>query len=178
MKVFKTLFLSLVLITITVYSGVVVSAYANNRISANYLPTTYGGNVKVWASADRETPSKSGNGGKFKWKASSEITGLKSRYKVEQIRCTATVSVSLRSGASLSIGVGKSNVSVGASATFRNMSQTSYWGNDNGAKVSYLSNTALFSPFRDYRINTATVSVVTKVKIKGDPRYYYTSAIV
>lgn len=155
-------------------SCMTVDVYAANQSKTRNVKE--GGKLysNVWRS---NSPSRSGTTYQWDYQVSAKYNGT---AKVKEIRTTWYVSASLRSGASVAMGVGAgATVSANASASesWQTVATASrYWSNTNGAKESSWRSNAIVSPRKDYRRNTFSVINEARVLIKGNKKPYTISA--
>ena len=100
----------------------------------------------------------------------------KGANQVRSIKASWTVSCSMRSGGTLSIGVSSGGVSAGGGETWQTVSKSAYWENSNGAAESSYRSNIVVSPARDYRSNTIAVTNEARAIISGDVKPYSISA--
>jgi hypothetical protein len=115
----------------------------------------------------------SGNTAQWDYQVSAVYSGSKA---VERIRSTWTGSASLRNGGSLSLGLSKGGVTVGASSSWQYVSQTGYWQNSNGAKSSSWRSNFIVAPRVDYRSDTVSIMNTALVKLKSSAQTYSISS--
>ncbi len=151
-----------------------IDVYAANQSKSKSVKE--GGKLysNVWRS---NSPSKSGTTYQWDYQVSAKYSG---KAKVKEIRTTWRVSASLRSGASLAMGVGY-GATVSANASSSSSWQTvptasRYWSNTNGAKESSWRSNAIVAPKKDYRRKTFSVINEARVLIKGNKKPYTISA--
>lgn len=157
-----------------VTSAVTVDVYAAKQSKPKTVKE--GGKLysNVWRS---NSPSKSGTTYQWNYQVSAKYNG---NAKVKEIRTTWNVSASLRSGASVSMGVGYGatvSANAGGSSSWQTVTTVSrYWSNTNGAKESSWRSNAIVAPRVDYRKGTFSVINEARVTIKGNKKPYTISA--
>ena len=169
-KKIGTILLALSIMT----SCMTIDVYAANQRKTRNVKE--GGKLysDVWRS---NNPSKSGETYQWDYQVSAKYDGT---AKVKEIRTTWYVSASLRSGASVGMGVGY-GATVSANASTSENWQTvptaaRYWSNTNGTKESSWRSNAIVSPRLDYRRKTFSVINEARVLIKGNKKPYTISA--
>jgi hypothetical protein len=154
-------------------SCMTIDVYAANQSKPKNVQ---GGTLysNVWRS---NNPSKSGTTYQWDYQVSAKYVG---NVKVQEIRTTWRVSASLRSGSSISMGLGGGatvSATAGTSSSWQTVSTASrYWSNTNGAKESSWRSNAIVAPRTDYRKNTFSVINEARVKLKGNKKPYTISA--
>jgi len=125
----------------------------------------------VWRST---SATYSGNTIQWDWQVSAVYSG---NEVVETIKTEWYSSASLRSSASITMGVSGDGASAGASSSWQTIqTKVKYWENSNGANNSSWRSNIIISPYKDYRSDTISTINTAYVKLKGDPRTFYISA--
>lgn len=135
-----------------------------------------GGQGKITSNAWRTTGNgdESGNARKWDYQVSAVYTGSKT---IQRIRATWWGSASLRNGATFSLGISGSGVTVSAGSTWKTINtKKKYWENTNGAKSSSWRSNMVVNPGKDYRKDTITIRNDALVKVKTDTRTFQISA--
>lgn len=135
-----------------------------------------GGQGKITSNAWRTTGngSVSGNTRKWDYQVSAVYSGSKT---VQRIRSTWWGGASLRNGASFSLGISGSGVTVSSGSTWTHITtKKKYWENTNGAKSSSWRSNMVIAPSKDYRSDTIYIANTALVKVKTDTRTFQISA--
>ncbi len=152
---------------------VVTPAMASSQAKSQTLP---GGLGKITSNAWRTTGdgSLSGNTRQWDYQVSAVYEGSQT---VQRIRATWWGGASLRNGASISLGLSGSGVSVGFGSNWQYVETVhKYWENTNGAKTSSWRSNMIVAPEGDYRNSTIFIANEALVKVKNDARTFQITA--
>lgn len=148
-------------------------ASASSQAKSYTLP---GGQGTLTSNAWRTTGdgSISGNTRQWDYQVSAVYSGTKT---VQRIRATWWGGASLRNGASISLGISGSGVSVGASSSWQYVETVhKYWENTNGSKSSSWRSNMIVAPQGDYRSGTIFIANTAMVKVSTDARTFQITA--
>lgn len=154
---------------------VVSPASASNDSTPLTLP---GGQGTITSNAWRTTGngSVSGNTRKWDYQVSAVYSGTKT---VQRIRSTWWSGASLRTSASLELGISGSGVTVGASSSWQNaVTPKKYWENTNGSKSSSWRSNIIEGPQQHYLSNTIYIANTALVKVSTDTRTFQITSSV
>lgn len=116
----------------------------------------------------------SGNTRQWDYQVSAVYSG---NYTVQRIRTTWYAQASLRSSASINLGISGSGVTVGSSSTWQNVRTPSkYWENSNGAKSSSWRSNIVEGPSIHYLSGTIYAVNTASVKLSADTRTFSITA--
>jgi hypothetical protein len=140
---------------------------------AKGLSTPYGTlTSNVWRQTGNG--SVSGNTRQWDYQVSAVYSG---NYTVERIRTTWYAQASLRSSASMNLGISSSGVTVGSSSSWQNARTPSkYWENTNGSKSSSYRSNIVEGPAIHYLNGTIFTVNTALLKIRGDARIFQINA--
>lgn len=176
-KLFKIriIILTVVLTLMSGYFTTELGLAVSDRAVRN-LPSNYGKlYVRVWRGDGKE----SGNTRKWDYLVSAKYLRRKKKVRVKSIRISWQGGASLRNGASISLGISDSGVSVGAYEKWTYVkTKVKYWINTKGQNnASYRSN-LVAAPSQDYKRWSVWLINTGKLRIKGDKRSWEYSAAV
>jgi hypothetical protein len=159
------------------FAGLIVATPASASAQAKSY-TIPGSQGKITSNAWRTTGngSISGNTRQWEYQVSAVYSGSKT---VQRIRTTWWSGASLKNSASISVGVGGSEVSVGVSSAWQNaVTKEKYWENTNGAKDSSWRSNIIVGPQQYYLNNTIYIANTALVKLSSDSRTFQITASV
>jgi len=142
-----------------------ISATSNSKVGAcgSYGSLT----TNVWRSTNATT---SGNTLQWDYQVSATYDGS---YTVKEIRTTWNCSASLRSSASITLGISATGFNAGTSSSWQTVSTDShYWSNTNGATSSSYRSNVCVGPKSDYREGTICTYNTGKVQLKVSSTTY------
>ncbi|MFC0628569.1 hypothetical protein [Kribbella deserti] len=118
--------------------------------------------------------SISGNTRQWDYQVSAVYSGSKT---VQRIRATWWSGASLRTSASISVGISGSGVSVGASSSWQHTTTNpKYWENTNGSKTSSWRSNIIVAPQQHYLSGTIFMANTALVKLSSDTRTFQITA--
>jgi len=165
-KIFIALLVGLFLLTMAV--EVVLATSQSNDLQIS------GGAGKITSNVWRSTfKTSSGNTYQWDYEVSAVYTGSRT---VTRIKTEWTISASLKESASMTIGVSDKGVSAGASASWKSVSESGSWTNNNGAKSASKRSNIVIAPKAHYKSNTISVINTASVTIQGDARTFSINA--
>ncbi len=133
----------------------------NETLTSNVWRSTFG--------------TKSGNTIQWDYQVSAVYSGDRN---VKKIRTTFKGSASLRSSASMNLGISASGASAGEGSSWQSVSTSEkYWENSNGAKSSSYRSNIVISPACDYRDGTISVTNTARVELNDGGVYEITSGV-
>lgn len=156
-----------------VVAALSLAAPAEATSRSQPISTPYGTlTSNVWRTTGNG--SVSGNTRQWEYQVSAVYSGSNS---VERIRTTWYAQASLRSSASMDLGISTSGVTVGSSSSWQNARTPSkYWENTNGAKSSSYRSNIVEGPAIHYLNDTIFAVNTAFLKIRGDARTWSINA--
>lgn len=161
--------LSVPVLSLSLFSGV---SFADSQSKPLTIP---GGQGKLTSNVWRSTsPTSSGNTYQWDWQVSAVYSGSKT---VQRVRASWKSTASLRSSASISMGVSADGANAGGGSSWQSVStKEKYWENSNGSKSSDWRSNIVIGPKKDYRSGTIVTTNKAQVKLSSDPKTYEISA--
>lgn len=160
MKKFISTFVALSII-MTLFTGInspacfAICQEKNVKISNSETLTS-----NVWRST---VGKRAGNTIQWDYQVSAVYSGYRN---VKKIRTTFKGSASLRSSASINLGISSTSANAGSGSSWQYIDTVEkYWENSNGSKSSSYRSNIVIAPACDYRIGTISVTNVARVEL-------------